>query len=123
MTRDGQRTQDAVQLYATGGSILRWCENHDIGYVLGLARNARLVRVIGAQMREARSQHLDTGEPARRYRDFDYRTRNSWSRRRRVVGKAEYLQKGGESAIRGDQSVPCSGRCPAPLREALLCPR
>ena len=75
-------------------SILRWCEDHDIGYVLGLARNARLVRAIGAQMREARSEHFDTGEPARRYRDFDYRTRNSWSRRRRVVGKAEYLQKG-----------------------------
>ena len=75
-------------------SILRWCEDHDIGYVLGLARNARLVRVIGAQMREARSEHFDTGEPARRYRDFDYRTRNSWSRRGRVVGKAEYPQKG-----------------------------
>ena len=75
-------------------SILRWCEDHDIGYVLGLARNARLVRAIGAQMHEARSEHFDTGEPARRYRDFDYRTRNSWSRRRRVVGKAQYLQKG-----------------------------
>ncbi len=34
------------------------------------------------------------GEPARRYRDFRYRTRKSWSRRRRVIGKAEYLPKG-----------------------------
>ena len=75
-------------------SIMKWCEAHDIGYVLGLARNARLVRALGAAMREARSVHRRTGHPARRFRDFTYRTRKSWSRRRRVVGKAEYLSKG-----------------------------
>ncbi len=75
-------------------SIMKWCEEHDIGYVLGLARNPRLVRALGAQMREARSVHRRTGNPARRFRDFTYRTRKSWSRRRRVVGKAEYLPKG-----------------------------
>ena len=45
-------------------------------------------------MCEARSVHRHTGHAARRYRDFTYRTRKSWSRRRRVVGKAEYLSKG-----------------------------
>ena len=75
-------------------SIMKWGEEHDIGYVLGLARNARLVRALGSQMREARAAHRHTGNPARRFRDFTYRTRKSWSRRRRVVGKAEYLSKG-----------------------------
>ena len=75
-------------------SIMKWCEEHDIDYVLGLARNPRLVRALGTQMREARSVHRRTGKPARRFRDFTYRTRKSWSRRRRVVGKAEYLSKG-----------------------------
>ena len=75
-------------------SIMKWCEAHDIGYVLGLARNPRLVRALGAQMREARAAHRHTGQPARRFRDFTYRTRKTWSRRRRVVGKAEYLPKG-----------------------------
>ena len=75
-------------------SILRWCEQHAIGYVVGLARNARLVRAVGGQMREARAAYQRTGEPARRYRDFHYRARKSWSRRRRVIGKAEYLPKG-----------------------------
>ena len=75
-------------------SILRWCEDHDIGYVLGLARNARLVRAVGAQIHQAQAAHRHTGKPARRYRDFTYRTRTSWSRSRRVVGKAEYLAKG-----------------------------
>ena len=75
-------------------SVMRWCEEHDLGYVLGLARNARLVRALGTAMCEARSVHRHTGNPARRFRDFTYRTRKSWSRRRRVVGKAEYLSKG-----------------------------
>jgi hypothetical protein len=74
--------------------IMRWCEDNGIGYVLGLARNARVVRAIGGQMREARAAHRHTGRAARRYRDFQYQTRKSWSRRRRVIGKAEYLAKG-----------------------------
>lgn len=75
-------------------SIMRWCEDNAIDYVLGLARNARLVRAIGTQMRRAQAAHRRTGKAARRFRDFTYRTRKSWSRGRRVVGKAEYLAKG-----------------------------
>ena len=75
-------------------SIMAWCEEQDVGDVLGLARNRRLVRALGAEMREARSVHLRTGRPARRFRDFTCRTRKSWSRSRRVVGKAEVLWKG-----------------------------
>ena len=75
-------------------SILRWCEDNGIDHVLGLARNERLVHAIGAQMRQAQAAHRRTGKAARRYRDFTYRTRKSWSRSRRVVGKAEYLTKG-----------------------------
>lgn len=74
--------------------LMRWCEEQEIGYVLGLARNARLVRAVGRQMQEARQAYRHTGRPARRFRDFEYRTRKSWSRSRRVVGKAEYLPKG-----------------------------
>ena len=75
-------------------SIMKWCEEHGVGFVLGLARNRRLVRALGGAMHEAHSVHHRTGKPARRFRDFTYRTRKSWSRKRRVVGKAEYLSKG-----------------------------
>jgi len=75
-------------------SIMSWCEAHHVGYLLGLARNARLVRAIGGELREAREKHQRTGKPARCFRDFHYRTRKSWSRSRRVIGKAEYLTKG-----------------------------
>ncbi|MEJ2239118.1 MAG: IS1380 family transposase [Gemmatimonadales bacterium] len=72
-------------------AIMSWCEAHDIGYVLGLARNQRLHRALGRELAEARAEHEHTGRPARRFRDFRYRTRKSWSCERRVVGKAEYL--------------------------------
>ena len=72
-------------------AIMRWCEAHRVGYLLGLARNQRLHRALGREMAEARAEHERTGNPARRFRDFRYRTRKSWSCARRVVGKAEYL--------------------------------
>lgn len=75
-------------------AIMRWCEENRVDYLLGLARNERLVRTIGGQLHEACEEHHRSGRPARRFRDFCYRTRKSWSRSRRVVGKAEYLAKG-----------------------------
>lgn len=72
-------------------AIMSWCEANDVRYVLGLARNQRLHRALGQAMAEARAAHEHTGKPARRFRDFRYRTRKSWSCERRVVGKAEVL--------------------------------
>ena len=72
-------------------SIMAWCEAHGVEYVLGLARNKRLIRAIGAELEEARHAAERIGRPARRFKDFRYETRKSWSRERRVVGKAEQL--------------------------------
>lgn len=74
--------------------IMAWCEAHDVDYVLGLAKNSRLNRALGWYLREAREQHEQTGLPARVFRDFRYKTRKTWTRRRRVVGKAEHLSGG-----------------------------
>jgi hypothetical protein len=70
---------------------MRWCEANRVSYVLGLARNQRLNRALGREMAEAQQAHERTGRAARRFRDFRYRTRKSWSCERRVVGKAEVL--------------------------------
>jgi hypothetical protein len=72
-------------------AIMAWCEANQVHYVLGLARNKRLQRALGKEMEAAHAAHERTGKPARRFRDFRYRTRTSWSCERRVVGKAEYL--------------------------------
>ncbi len=74
--------------------LMAWCEAHQIDYAFGLARNQRLSKIIGAQMQQARVQHQATGQAARVFAEFSYRTRKSWSGSRRVVAKAEYLAKG-----------------------------
>jgi hypothetical protein len=74
--------------------LMSWCEKNRVGYVFGLASNERLVRKLRKLMREAEGEWKKTGKPARRFLDFRYRTRGSRKRGRRVVGKAEYLDKG-----------------------------
>ncbi len=72
-------------------AIMTWCEANDVQYVLGLARNKRLVRAIGEELERMREAAQRTGEKARCFRDLRYRTKKSWSRERRVVAKAEQL--------------------------------
>jgi hypothetical protein len=74
--------------------IMSWCEHNDVDYVLGLAKNQRLKGETAAQMQQARSIYEQSHQAARVFKDFEYQTLESWSRSRRVVGKAEYLQKG-----------------------------
>jgi hypothetical protein len=74
--------------------LMGWCEQNHVDYLFGLARNQRLGKIIGAEMQQARALHQTTGQPARVFAEFSYRTRKSWSRARRVVAKAEYLGKG-----------------------------
>jgi hypothetical protein len=71
--------------------IMAWCEEHRVDYVLGLARNDRLVAALGPALVRAREQACLCGGVARVYAEFSYRTRQSWSRARRVIGKAERL--------------------------------
>src|SRR5580692_2653354 len=74
--------------------LMGWCEHNHVDYIFGLARNQRLQKIIGAQMQQARVLHQTTGKATRVFAEFSYKTRKSWSRPRRVVAKAEYLDKG-----------------------------
>jgi hypothetical protein len=74
--------------------IMLWCEQNNVDYVLGLAKNERLKREIIKDMEQAKELYERTSQAARVYKDFEYQTLKSWSRPRRVVGKAEYLAKG-----------------------------
>jgi Transposase DDE domain group 1 len=71
--------------------LLAWCENNDVDYVFGFARNQRLRRIIGRAMQQAKQEHRRTGKPARVFCEFAYRTKKSWSRARRVIAKAEQI--------------------------------
>ena len=74
--------------------LMAWSEANKVDYLFGLARNKRLQKIIGAQMQQARVLHQTSGKAARVFAEFSYQTKNSWSCARRVVAKAEYLDKG-----------------------------
>jgi hypothetical protein len=71
--------------------LMSWCEANGVDYVFGLARNERLAQEIAGEIEAARHDAEATGQPARRFKDFTWTTRESWSRSRRVVAKAEWL--------------------------------
>ncbi len=71
--------------------LMNWCESNEVGFVLGLAKNRRLVGAIADELRQAKAQFEKTGQAARVFKDFEYQTKTSWSRARRTVGKAEHL--------------------------------
>lgn len=76
-------------------AIMAWCEHHRLKYCLGLSRNERLQKELEPVFKELEDQ-IDPEDfrPCRKYKGFEYKTRKSWSRPRRVVGKAELLEKG-----------------------------
>jgi hypothetical protein len=76
-------------------ALMAWCEANRADFLFGLARNDRLVEEIRTELAEAAAESAATGKPARRFRDFPWCTLESWSRYRRVIGKAEWT--GGEA--------------------------
>ena len=73
-------------------ALMTWCEAGGVDFIFGLAKNVRLNRAIGAELVEAREESRTTGEPARRFKELTWSTRKSWSRKRRVIAKAEWTQ-------------------------------
>jgi len=73
-------------------ALMAWCEKNRVDYVFGLARNDRLVEEIAVELIQAEEEAARTGKPARRFKDLRWSTRESWSRRRRVIAKAEWTQ-------------------------------
>jgi hypothetical protein len=102
--------------------LMAWCEQHQVDYVLGLARNERLRKNIVRQLRQAEQEQQTTGQPARVFTEFRSRTRKSWTRQRRVVAKAEHLQKGANPRFLVTSLPPQSWAARA-LYEQLYCAR
>jgi hypothetical protein len=75
-------------------ALMHWCETNGVDYVFGLARNSRLEEALTTHLSRAERQCAATGKAVRLFRDFHYRTNDTWSRKRRVVGKAEHTPKG-----------------------------
>jgi hypothetical protein len=102
--------------------LMTWCETNGVDYVFGLARNERLVEAIADERVAAEAESLAQGGPARRFADFFWTTRESWSRQRRVVAKAEHLPKGPNPRF-VVTSLPASEVDARALYEDLYCAR
>jgi hypothetical protein len=113
--------------------IMAWCEGQPgVYYCLGLSKNSVLIDQLGPAMAQARARHCLTGAPSvREFREFEYRTHDSWSRSRRVIGKAEVMSQGENPRfvvtnlpVKGfkDDKDP-SRLSPARLYEELYCAR
>jgi Transposase DDE domain group 1 len=102
--------------------ILRWCEDNGVDYVIGLAQNTRLKKMITAEQEQARVEFGRTKEPTRVFTDLQYRTLDSWSRERRVVAKAEHLAKGANPRF-VVTALTAEGRAAKPLYEEDDCGR
>jgi DDE family transposase len=103
--------------------LMKWCEEQGVCYVFGLARNERLRRFLEPQLQEAAQQHQTTGKPARVFTEFLYQTTTgSWSRARRVIAKAEYLDKG-ENPRFVVTNLTSEAWTAQPLYEQLYCAR
>ena len=74
--------------------IIEWCEENDIEYILELAKNKVLKRMVAEEMAQAKAQFEETQTSARVFKDFVYTTKTSWSREPRVIGKAEHVRRG-----------------------------
>jgi Transposase DDE domain group 1 len=75
-------------------ALMTWCEANGVDYLFGLARNVRLEAEIAVELEAAAIDSLASGQAARRFKDFTWTTRDSWSRERRVVAKAEHTRQG-----------------------------
>jgi len=73
--------------------MLRWCDNHRVGYIVGLAKNKRINAIASDLMAEAEERFEATGEKQRLFSETMYAAR-TWDRERRVIMKAEYGQQG-----------------------------
>jgi hypothetical protein len=95
-----RETWPTVQIIVRGDSgfcrdyLMNWCEANNVDYLFGLAKNSRLLDMLGAEMQQAQERYLQTNQAARVFKDFSYSTLDSWRCERRVVGKAEHLRKG-----------------------------
>jgi hypothetical protein len=70
--------------------LMVWCAANRVDFLFGLARNDRLAAEIETELAQARAEAEMSGRAARKFRDFTWSTLNSWTRARRVVGKAEW---------------------------------
>jgi hypothetical protein len=103
-------------------ALMTWCELNGVDYLFGLAKNARLAGEIAAELAAAEDESKASGQPARRFKEFQWSTRDSWSRQRRVIAKAEWT-RGAANPRFVVTSLSAEDAAPQRLYEEIYCAR
>jgi Transposase DDE domain group 1 len=103
-------------------ALMSWCEANGVDFLLGLAKNERLVGEIAAELAAAEEESKASAQPARRFKEFSWSTRDSWSRQRRVIAKAEWTA-GAANPRFVVTSLSPEDAAPQPLYEEIYCAR
>jgi hypothetical protein len=110
---------------------MAWCERQKVYYCLGFAQNSVLLDHLAPTLVRARTRHCLSGATVREFAEFEYQTQTTWSRARRVIGKAEIMAQGGNPRF-VVTNLPAQGFkgekdrerfSPARLYEGLYCAR
>ena len=102
--------------------LMRWCEENDVDFLLGLAKNKRLIAMIADELEQAKQGFEATKRPSRVFKELRYQTLKTWGRERRVVAKAEHLAKGANPRFVVSSLSP-EDRAARPLYEDDYCGR
>ena len=102
-------------------ALMSWCEANGVDFLFGLAKNERLVGEIAAELAAAEEDSKASGQSARRFKEFSWSTRDSWSRQRRVIAKAEWT--GGAANPRFVVTSLSAEEGPQRLYEEIYCAR
>ena len=103
-------------------ALMSWCEANGVDFVFGLAKNERRVGEIAAELAAAEADSKASGQPARRFTEFQWSTRDSWSRQRRVIAKTEWTA-GAANPRFVVTSLRAEDAAPQPLYEEIYCAR
>lgn len=108
----------------SNNELMSWCEENGVFYLFGMAKNKRLLSRIETQLERVRRKYLVNPDRKqhRIFSTFDYRTLNSWDRKRRIVAKAEHLPKGSNPRF-VVTNLPTSFATPKDLYEVHYCAR
>ena len=86
--------------------MLRWCDRHQVDYIVGIAKNARLKAKIATLITDAEKLYKETGTKARLFDEIHYKA-GAWDKPRRVIAKAEHMSQGSNprfivTSLKGD---------------------
>ena len=73
--------------------MLNWCDKNNVKYIIGLAKNSRLLKFSKELQDQAEASYEKTHDKVKLFAEFEYAA-GTWKYPRRVIAKAEFNSLG-----------------------------